>query len=31
MAVLIGVAVLGGLAAALFARLCDAAMRAPPG
>ena len=28
MGVIIGVAVLGGLAAALFARLCDAAMRA---
>src|SRR5271155_2624458 len=28
MAVIIGVGVLGGLAAALFARLCDAAMRA---
>jgi H+/Cl- antiporter ClcA len=28
MAILIGVAVLGGLAAALFARLCDEAMRA---
>ena len=28
MALIIGVAVLGGLAAALFARLCDAAMRA---